>query len=70
MHKYKDSRLHPDSKFAHSFHDNVKEERTFLINVKLFWSKVFRKSETQPEHLKEKIRRPRYDKGEEGMWYN
>ena len=70
MHKYKDSRLHPDSKFAHSFRDNVKEERTFLINVKLFWSKVFRKSETQPEHLKEKIRRPRYDKGEEGMWYN
>ena len=70
MHKYKDSRLHPDSKFAHSFRDNVKEERTFLINMKLFWSKVFRKSETQPEHLKEKIRKPRYDKGEEGMWYN
>ncbi len=70
MHKYKDNRLHPDSKFAHSFRDNVKEERTFLMNVKLFWSKVFRKSETQPEHLKEKIRKPRYDKGEEGMWYN
>ncbi|MBK5280051.1 MAG: hypothetical protein JJE09_14420 [Bacteroidia bacterium] len=70
MHKYNDSRLHPDSKFAHSFHDNVKEERTFLINVKLFWSKVFKKSDTQPEHLKEKVRKPRYDKGEEGMWYN
>ena len=70
MHKYKDSRLHPDSKFAHGFRDNVKEERTFLMNAKLFWSKLFKKSETQPDHLKEKIRKPRYDKGEEGMWYN
>ena len=68
MHKYNDKRLHPDSKFAHDFRDNVKEERTFLMNVKLFWAKLFRKSETQPEHLKENIRKPRYDKGESGMW--
>ena len=70
MHKYNDSRLHPDSKFAHGFRDNVKEERTFLMNMKLLWSKLFKKSETQPDHLKEKIRKPRYDKGEQGMWYN
>jgi hypothetical protein len=68
MHKYTDKRLHPDSKFAHGFRDNVKEERTFLMNVKLIWAKLFRKSENQPDHLKEKTRRPRYDKGEQGMW--
>lgn len=69
MHKYNDHRLHPDAQFAHSFRDNVKEERTILMNFKLFWAKLFRKSETQPDHLKEKLRRPRYDKGEKGLWY-
>ncbi len=70
MHKYNDKRLHPDAKFAHGFRDNVKEERTFLMNVKLIWSKLFKKNDTQPDNLKEKIRKPRYDKGEQGMWYN
>ncbi|MBX7127126.1 MAG: hypothetical protein K1X47_15630, partial [Cyclobacteriaceae bacterium] len=69
MHKYTDRRFHPDSQFAHGFRDNVKEERTILMNVKLFWSKLFRKNDTQPENLKEKIRRPRYDKREQGLWY-
>ena len=68
MHKYSDSRLHPDAQFAHGYRDNVKEERTLLMNVKLLWAKLFRKSETQPENLKEKIHRPRYDKREKGMW--
>ena len=69
MHKYSGSRLHPDAQFAHGYRDNVKEERTFLMNVKLIWGKLFRKSETQPENLKEKNRRPRYDKREKGLWY-
>ena len=68
MHKYSSSRLHPDAQFAHGYRDNVKEERTLLMNVKLIWSKLFRKSETQPENLKEKNHRPRYDKREKGMW--
>ena len=70
MHKYSSSRLHPDAQFAHGFRDNVKEERTLLMNVRLIWSKLFRKSETQPENLKEKVRRPRYDKREKGLWYD
>ena len=69
MHKYTGSRLHPDAQFAHGYRDNVKEERTFLMNVKLAWARLFRKSETQPENLKEKVRRPRYDKREKGLWY-
>ena len=68
MHKYSGSRLHPDAQFAHGYRDNVKEERTLLINVKLLWGKLFRKNETQPENLKEKNHRPRYDKREKGMW--
>ena len=38
------------------------------FNLKLFWSKLFRKQENQPDHLKEKVRAPRFDKGEKGLW--
>jgi hypothetical protein len=70
MHKYTGAQLHPDAQFAHSEHDNVKGERTLLMNVKLKWSKLFRKSETQPENLKEKKGKIRYDKREKGLWYD
>ncbi|MCB0492299.1 MAG: hypothetical protein KDC93_07775 [Cyclobacteriaceae bacterium] len=69
MKKYGDNRLHPDTQFAHSFRNNVKDERTILMNIKLMWAKLFNKSDTQPDHLKEKERRPRYDKREKGLWY-
>jgi len=69
MKKYGNSKLHPDAQFAHGFRDNVKEERTILMNIKLMWAKLFRKSDTQPDHLKDKDRRPRYDKREKGLWY-
>jgi len=69
MKKYGDNRLHPDAQFAHGFRDNVKEERTILMNIKLMWAKLFKKSDTQPDHLKDKERRPRYDKREKGLWY-
>lgn len=69
MKKYRDNRLHPDAQFAHGFRDNVKDERTILMNIKLMWAKLFKKSDTQPDHLKDKERRPRYDKREKGLWY-
>ncbi len=69
MRKFNDSKLHPDAQFAHSFRDNVKEERTIFMNIKLMWAKLFRKGETQPDHLKDNERRPRYDKREKGLWY-
>ncbi len=68
MKKYSGGKLHPDAQFAHGFRDNVKEERTILMNVKLAWGKLFRKSETQPENLKVRPGRPRYDKREKGLW--
>ncbi len=54
---------HPSHKFE--------RERTTAksgFNLKLFWSKVFKKQENQPGHLKENVRKPRFDKGEKGLW--
>jgi hypothetical protein len=68
MKKPQGKNLHPDSKFAHSRLDNVKHERTILMNVRLVWAKLFRKSSTQPTAVKEKVSKPRYDKKEKELW--
>jgi len=65
----KNRQLHPDSKFVKSNKNNVDDERDALTNFKLWWARMFKKQEAQPEHLKYKGKKPRYDKGEEGMWY-
>jgi len=64
----KNRHLHPDSKFVKTNKNNVDDERDALTGFKLWWARVFKKQEAQPEHLKYKSKRPRYDKGEEGMW--
>ena len=69
MKKHYGNELHPDARFANSYRDNVKEERTLLMNIKLTWSKLFKKSDTQPRNLKEKPSKPRYDPAEKGLWY-
>ncbi len=61
--------LHPDTKFIKTNKNNVAEEKDILTNFKLWWARLFKKQETQPDHLKEKGKKPRYDKGEAGMWY-
>lgn len=58
----------PDAKFVNQGENNVKEDRTIVTNVKLFWTKLFQKSESQPSNLKERSSKMRYDKGEKGMW--
>jgi hypothetical protein len=68
MNKPSGKNLLPDAQFAHGFRDNVKKERTFLMNVKLKWTKLFKKNGTQPDAVKEKVRRPRYDKKEKDLW--
>jgi len=65
----RDNNLHPDAKFVKTNKNNVPEEKDMLTNFKLWWARLFKKSETQPDHLKEKGRTPRYDKGESGLWY-
>ncbi|MCK6617025.1 MAG: hypothetical protein L6Q51_05220 [Cyclobacteriaceae bacterium] len=61
---------HPDAQFVKTNKNNVKEEKDFLTNFKLWWARLFRKNETQPDNLKEKIRKPRFDKREQGLWYD
>ncbi len=61
--------LHPDAQFVKINKNNVDGERDMLTNFKLWWGRLFRKEETQPDHLKDKGHKPRYDKGEEGLWY-
>ncbi len=62
--------LHPDARFVKTNKNNVKEEKDLLTNFKLWWARLFRKNETQPDNLKEKIRKPRFDKREQGLWYD
>jgi hypothetical protein len=61
---------YPDSRFVKTNKNNVREERDAMTNLKLWWARLFKKQESQPDHLKEKGRKPRYDKGEQGMWYD
>jgi hypothetical protein len=68
MKKFNIKDAHPDSKFAHGRVDNVKSERTIMTNVKLWWSKLFKKNDNQTEAVKEKVRKPRYDKKERDLW--
>jgi hypothetical protein len=68
MKKYNDKRLHPDAQFAHGHINNVKEERTLMINLKVMWAKLFRKNDLQTPVVKEKEHRPRYDRREKDLW--
>jgi hypothetical protein len=68
MSKYNDKRFMPDSKFAHNKQNNVKQERTIMTDFKLLWTKIFKKNGTQPNAVKEKSVRPRYDKRERELW--
>ena len=68
---FEKTNLHPDAKFVKINKNNVAAERDLLTNFKLWWSKLFfKKNETLPDHLKDKGRKPRYDKGEQGLWYD
>jgi hypothetical protein len=68
---FEKTNLHPDAKFVKINKNNVASERDMLTNFKLWWSKLFfKKNETLPDHLKDKGRKPRYDKDEKGLWYD
>lgn len=59
---------HPDAQFVKTNKNNVDSERDMFTNFKLWWARLFKKNETQPGHLKDKGHKPRYDKGEQGLW--
>ncbi len=62
--------LYPDSRFVKTNKNNTDEERSLLTNFRLWWARLFKKNENQPDHLKDKVKKPRYDKGEKGLWYD
>lgn len=68
MKKYGGREMHPDTQFAHSSRNNVQGERTILTNIKLLWTKAFRKNSTHTKAVKQKNDRPRYDKNEKDLW--
>lgn len=68
MNKFNHNKHFPDATFAHGKGNNVKEERTIVTDVKLLWTKLFKKNSIQPNAVKDKVRRPRYDKNEKELW--
>jgi hypothetical protein len=62
--------LHPDAQFMKTNKNNVAGEKDAVTNFKLWWARLFKKNDTQPDHLKDKGHKPRYDKGEQGLWYD
>lgn len=67
VHKKRIEDRHPDFKYI-SKKSNGKAEKEKFFSFKLFWSKLFRRNENQPENLKEKERKPRYDSSEQDLW--
>lgn len=61
-------KFHPDAQFAHGRVYNQDGERTTMTQLRLFWAKLFRKQAIQPNTVKEKERKPRYDKREKELW--
>ena len=48
----KNRNLHPDTKFIKPNKNNVDSERDAVTNFKLWWARLFKKEETQPENVK------------------
>jgi hypothetical protein len=68
MSKYNEKKHFVDAQFAHQKGNNVKGERTIFTNAKLIWANLFKKNSIQPDAVKDKERRPRYDKKEKELW--
>jgi hypothetical protein len=68
MNKFNHKKHFPDATFAHNKDNNVKNERTILTNIKLLWAGLFKRQSTQPDAVKDKVRKPRYDKKEKELW--
>ena len=67
---FKKDNRYPDARFVKTNKNNTAEERDVITNFKLWWARLFKKNETQPHNLKDKEKKPRYDKGEKGLWYD
>jgi hypothetical protein len=60
---------HPSFNYSRN-NNNSMDEKAKLFSIKLLFAKWFKKNEGQPDNLKEKERRPRFDKRERDIWYD
>lgn len=62
-------RLHPSSQYSKPGRShNSLEEKDKTLKFKIWWAKLFKKSANQPDAVKEKPKKPRYDKRERDIW--
>lgn len=63
----KDADMHPSSR-----HLAAENDRPFFADLEqkwsLFWSRLWHGNDQQPDAVKDKVRKPRYDKGERSIW--
>ena len=68
-HSVAKKRLHPSSYYVNRRKPlNSIEEKEKTLKFRIWWAKVFRKNAGQPDAVKAKERKPRYDKGEQNIW--
>ncbi len=69
MNKKEFGGLHPDATFLRDKEQNAAGERSVKTGIKMMWAKLFKKDDYQPASLKAKLKKPRYDSREIGIWY-
>ena len=61
-------RMHPSSSYTLGKPRNSVEEKNQPIKLRIWWTKLFKKNAAQPDAVKEKHHRPRFDKDERSLW--
>ncbi|MTI41786.1 hypothetical protein [Fulvivirga lutimaris] len=59
---------HPSYRYSRNNNSSTAEKQK-LFSFKLLFAKWFKKNEGQPDNVKQKERRPRFDKKERDIWY-
>jgi hypothetical protein len=61
--------MHPSYSYTQGESKNAKEEKEKIFKFKVWWAKIFGANGNQPENLKSREKKPRYDKRETELWY-
>ncbi len=62
--------MHPSYSYTKSGESkNAAEEKEKTLKFRLWWSNLFKANSNQPDNIKKKERKPRYDKRENDLWY-
>ena len=62
--------MHPSYTYTKSGESkNAAEEKEKTFKFRLWWSNLFKSNSNQPRSIKQKEKKPRYDKRESDLWY-